>query len=167
MKSLTIKSFAFADFEFDAGKRLLLKAGKPVALNSKTFDLLEVFIERRGEIVGKDELLERIWAGQFVEESNLTVHVSTLRKILGEARGENRFIVTVPGKDYKFVGEENADPGEITVENHSFSRIVINEEIAETEIKRTITSFSRKKSTRRRENKIALNGSRKIVWRLV
>jgi DNA-binding winged helix-turn-helix (wHTH) protein/Tol biopolymer transport system component len=137
MKSLTTKNFMFADFELDRAKRLLLKHGKPVALNSKTFDLLEALVERRGEIIGKDELLEKIWAGQFVEESNLTVHVSTLRKILGETRGENRFIATVPGKGYKFVGEPNeaADESadEITIENHSFSRIVVAEEIEEVE----------------------------------
>ena len=111
MKSSITKSLTFADFEFDTGKRLLLKAGKPVALNSKTFDLLEVLIERRGEILSKDELLEKIWEGQFVEESNLTVQISTLRKLLGETRGENKYIATVPGKGYKFVGEVIEDAG--------------------------------------------------------
>ncbi len=119
--------FSFADFELNAAKRLLLKEGKPVALNSKTFDLLQALIERRGQIVSKDELLEKIWDGQFVEESNLTVQISTLRKLLGEARGENRFVVTVPGKGYKFVGETVEYPGGIEVENHRFSGIEIDQ----------------------------------------
>ena len=79
-------------------RRLLFKEGKPVSLNSKTFDLLLALIMKRGEILSKDELLETVWAGQFVEEGNLTVHISTLRKILGEKKDENRFIITVPGR---------------------------------------------------------------------
>ncbi len=131
MNSSPEKKYRFADFDLDTTKRLLLKAGKPVPLNSKTLDLLETLIERHGEVVPKDELLETIWAGQFVEESNLTVQISTLRKVLGEARGENRFIVTVPGKGYRFVGELEQGVDEITIENHSFSRIIVAEEIEE------------------------------------
>ena len=127
MNSLPDTKIKFADFELDTVKRRLLKSGETVALNSKTLDLLEALIERHGEVVTKDELLERIWAGQFVEESNLTVQISTLRKVLGEVRGENRFIVTVPGKGYKFIGERNDDENELTIENHSYSRIVIKE----------------------------------------
>src|SRR5580765_3948215 len=131
MNSSSEKKYRFADFELDTTKRLLLKTGKPIPLNSKTLDLLETLIERRGEVVTKNELLESIWAGQFVEESNLTVQISTLRKVLGEARGENRFVVTVPGKGYKFVGELEQGVDEITIENHSFSRVVVAEEIEE------------------------------------
>lgn len=131
MNSSPEKKYRFADFELDPTKRLLLKAGKPVPLNSKTLDLIATLIERHGEVVSKDELFESIWAGQFVEESNLTVQISTLRKVLGEARGENRFIVTVPGKGYKFVGELEQCADEITIENHSFSRVVVAEEIEE------------------------------------
>ncbi|MEP6945564.1 MAG: winged helix-turn-helix domain-containing protein [Acidobacteriota bacterium] len=119
----------FADFELDPVKRLLFKAGDQVALNSKTFDLLQMLAGRHGEVVSKEELIDGIWAGQFVEESNLTVQISTLRKLLGETRGENRFIVTVPGKGYKFVGEQIGVVDEITIENHSYSRIVVEEEV--------------------------------------
>lgn len=131
MNSLQETKIRFADFELDTLKRRLLKNGETVALNSKTLDLLVALIERHGEIITKEELLERIWAGQFVEESNLTVQISTLRKALGEARGENRFVVTVPGKGYKFVGEKADEPDEIRIESHSFSRIVVEEEIDE------------------------------------
>ena len=126
-----IKSLTFADFALDVAKRLLLKDGIPIALNSKTFDLLEVLVERRGEILSKDELLEKIWVGQFVEESNLTVQISTLRKLLGETRGENKFIVTVPGKGYKFVGQSNDETDDITMENHRNSRVTVSDEITE------------------------------------
>ena len=127
MNSPFKNKYRFADFVLDTSKRLLLKDGKPVALNSKTLDLLEALIEREGDVITKDELLESIWAGQFVEESNLTVQISTLRKVLGETRGENRFIVTVPGKGYKFIGESDYGPDEITIENHSYSSIVVEE----------------------------------------
>ena len=120
MKSLITNNFRFSDFELDGTKRLLFKSGKPVALHPKTFELLELLIDRRGEVLSKNDLLDAIWANQFVEESNLTVHVSTLRKTLGEVRGENRFILTVPGKGYKFIGEEKElefkIENEITVE---------------------------------------------------
>ncbi len=131
MNSLQDTKIRFADFELDTVKRRLLKSGETVALNSKTLDLLEALVERHGEVVSKDELLDRIWTGQFVEESNLTVQISTLRKALGEARGENRFVVTVPGKGYKFVGEIADEPEEIRIESRSFSRIVVEEEVKE------------------------------------
>ncbi len=129
MKPLITNNFRFSEFELDSTKRLLFKEGEQVALNPKTFDLLELLVARRGEILSKDELLQTIWEGQFVEESNLTVHVSTLRKTLGEARGENRFILTIPGKGYKFIGEEIVVEDEITIESHEISRVFIAEEI--------------------------------------
>ena len=63
METPTAKTFLFGDFELDVAKRLLLKQGKSVALNSKTFNLLLILVERRGQILRKDELLEKVWAG--------------------------------------------------------------------------------------------------------
>lgn len=129
MEKTTAKIITFDDFEIDAERRLLLKNGEAVALNAKAFDLLLTLVERRGEILSKNELLETVWKHQFVEENNLTVHISALRKIFGEQKGDHRFIVTVPGKGYKFVGELIEKSDEIIIENHSFSRIVVDEEI--------------------------------------
>lgn len=131
MKTLSAQYFRFAEFELDGTKRLLLKHGQPVALNSKTFELLLALVENRGEVLGRDELLERVWNGQFVEEGNLTVQISALRKIFGERRDEHRFIVTVPGRGYSFVADMEED-GDIIVESHSLSRIVIDEGEIET-----------------------------------
>jgi Tol biopolymer transport system component/DNA-binding winged helix-turn-helix (wHTH) protein len=128
METLTAKHFRFSDFELDGAKRLLFKQGKPVALNSKTFDLLLVLVSHQGEVLSKDELLEKVWAGQFVEEGNLTVQISTLRKIFGERKNEHRFIVTVPGRGYSFVAEFDGSDGDIIVERHSSSRIIIEEQ---------------------------------------
>lgn len=123
------KTFSFGDFELDSAKRKLLKNNEAIALNSKTFDLLLTLIENHGQVLSKDELLDKVWEGQFVEENNLTVHISALRKALGERKGENRFLVTIPGKGYKFIGELNGQNDEIVVERHSVERIIIEEEI--------------------------------------
>ena len=131
MNQLATNSFRFGDFELDTAKRLLLRGGNPVALNSKTFDLLETLLANRGEVLSREHLIESIWPDQFVEESNLTVQISTLRKALGEMLGENKFIVTVPGKGYKFVGEIDDETDQITIEKHRFARITVTEEIDE------------------------------------
>jgi Tol biopolymer transport system component/DNA-binding winged helix-turn-helix (wHTH) protein len=130
MEMLTEKKFTFADFELDGARRRLFKQGEAVALNSRTFDLLLVLVERRGEILSKDELLEIVWKGQFVEEGNLTVHISNLRKLLGEKKDEHQFIVTIPGRGYRFIAEIK---NETIVESHSLTQIVVEEEVAEDE----------------------------------
>src|SRR5215813_8728275 len=126
MQSLGTKNFRFGDFELDCARRLLLKDGKPVPLYSKTFDLLLTLVENHGQVLTKDELLEKVWAGQFVEEGNLKVQISTLRKIFGEKKGENRFIVTVPGRGYSFVAYLECGD-DIVVESHRLSRILVEE----------------------------------------
>src|SRR5438046_7318671 len=97
--------YTFDDFVVDTVRRLLLRDGQPIALPPKAFDLLVALIDAAGEATTKDELLERVWPNQSVEEGNLTVHISALRKALGERRGENRYIVTVPGHGYQFVAD--------------------------------------------------------------
>lgn len=132
MQNIAAKYFRFADFELDGAKRLLRKQGKPVALNSKSFDLLLTLVEHHGEILTRDDLLEKVWSGQFVEEGNLTVQVSALRKIFGERKDDHRFIVTVPGKGYSFVAElDEPTESDIIVESHSLSRIIVEEEISD------------------------------------
>ncbi|MBA2734199.1 MAG: winged helix-turn-helix domain-containing protein, partial [Acidobacteria bacterium] len=136
------KTYAFAEFQLDTRKRVLLKDGRPLALNSKAFDLLALLVEHGGEVLSKDELLETVWPKQIVEENNLTVQISALRKILGERKDEHRLIVTIPGKGYKFVADiqapsdqEHASPDEekeIVIENRTISRVVV-EEISEDE----------------------------------
>jgi Tol biopolymer transport system component/DNA-binding winged helix-turn-helix (wHTH) protein len=133
MKPREQRRFKFGEFEIDADRRLLLKDGQSVALNSKTFDLLLTLVEHRGKVVSKDELLDKVWEGQFVEEANLKVQVSTLRKVFGEKRNENRFIATVPGRGYSFVAELEND-SEIVVESHRLSRILVEEEISESDL---------------------------------
>jgi DNA-binding winged helix-turn-helix (wHTH) protein/Tfp pilus assembly protein PilF len=98
--------YEFGGFELEAGRRLLRRGtGEPIALTPKVFDTLLYLVEHRGETLDKDLLLRAIWPELVVEENNLTQNISTLRQVLGEARGENRFIATVPRKGYRFVAE--------------------------------------------------------------
>src|SRR4030095_6076964 len=87
--------------------------GEPVPLAPKVLDTLLVLIERRDRAVSKDELLEQVWDGTVVEEGGLTRNISVLRKALGEKPDEHTYIVTLPGKGYRFVADvrEAADPG--------------------------------------------------------
>ena len=99
------KIHRFDDFNLDARTRQLRRAGEVVTLQPKAIDLLLVLVESRGRLLTKDELLNLVWPDQVVEESNLTVTVSALRKALGERRGEHRFVVTEPGRGYRTVAD--------------------------------------------------------------
>src|SRR5947209_18799741 len=103
-KQLQSTMIRFDDFEADLTRRRLMRNGERLVLNARTFDLLAVLLQRAGDVVTKDELLSAVWPDQFVEEGNLTVHISSLRKALGERRGDHRFIITVPGRGHQFVG---------------------------------------------------------------
>ena len=124
--------YVFDGFQIDRQKRLLLRDGRPVPLTAKCFDLLLALVETRGREISKDELLERIWPGQVVEEGNLTVTMSHLRKALGEKAGEHRFIVTIPGRGYSFVGNLETANRSLIVEERSAARVTIEQEIEET-----------------------------------
>ena len=95
--------YEFGDFRVDAARHLLLRRGEPVPLKPKVFDTLLYLARHHGRVLEKDELMRAIWPDAFVEENNLNQTVSALRRVLGETRGENRYIVTVPGHGYRFV----------------------------------------------------------------
>lgn len=120
-------NIAFAEFEVDPAHRVLRREGEPVALKAKTFDLLLFLLENPNRVITKDEILEAVWAGQFVEEANLSVQVSALRKALGERRTAPRFLITIPGKGYKFVADIHQDEKNIS-ENHKVERFLLDEE---------------------------------------
>jgi DNA-binding winged helix-turn-helix (wHTH) protein/tetratricopeptide (TPR) repeat protein len=97
--------YKFGEFRIEAGKRLLLRGGALVALTPKAFDTLLHLIQNRQRVVEKDELMQAIWPDTSVEENNLNQNISTLRRVLGESRGENRYIATIPGKGYRFIAD--------------------------------------------------------------
>ena len=77
-------AYAFGPFLLEPRERRLLRDGQPVPLTVKTFDLLEVLVRRQGRLLHKEELLQLVWPDAAVEENNLTVTMSALRKVLGE-----------------------------------------------------------------------------------
>jgi TolB-like protein/Flp pilus assembly protein TadD len=96
-------TYKFEEFQMEAGKRLLLRNGEPVPLTPKAFETLLYLVRNREKVVAKEELMEAIWPDTAVEENNLNQNISTLRTVLGEGRSENRYILTVPGKGYRFI----------------------------------------------------------------
>lgn len=91
-------TLGFAGFELKPGERAVMQAGAPVKLGARAFDVLMALIERRDRPVTKDELFDIVWPGLVVEENNLQVQVSSLRKVLGP-----NVIATIPGRGYRFV----------------------------------------------------------------
>ena len=110
MADIDENSFIFNGFRIDGNRRLLLDdEERPVSLTPKVFDLLLYLVQNRGKLLAKDQLMSAVWPDTIVEESNLTQNVSILRRALGDAKGDNAFIVTVPGRGYKFVAEVTND----------------------------------------------------------
>jgi DNA-binding winged helix-turn-helix (wHTH) protein len=97
------QAILFSPYRLLAAQRLLLEGDKPVRLGSRAFDILAALVDRAGQVVGKEELIARAWPQTFVEESNLKIQVSALRRALGDGHAGNRYIVTVPGRGYNFV----------------------------------------------------------------
>ena len=96
-------AISFGPFRLVAAQRLLLEGDKPVRLGSRAFDILTALVERAGEIVSKEELIARVWPATYVEEANLKIQVSALRRALGDGQGDNRYVVNVVGRGYNFV----------------------------------------------------------------
>ncbi len=103
MRDADLLIYEFGDYRLDAGQLRLSRAGEPVPLTPKVFDTLLLLVKHKGEVLAKEEILRAIWPDTIVEENNLNQNISTLRRVLGESRGENRFIATVPGRGYRFV----------------------------------------------------------------
>jgi DNA-binding winged helix-turn-helix (wHTH) protein/TolB-like protein/tetratricopeptide (TPR) repeat protein len=100
--------YAFGPFLLDIRERRLLRDGEVVPLTPKAFDLLQVLVENQGHLLQKEELLRRVWSDAVVEENNLTVTISALRKALGEGPTDREFIETVPRRGYRFVADSRA-----------------------------------------------------------
>jgi TolB-like protein/DNA-binding winged helix-turn-helix (wHTH) protein/Tfp pilus assembly protein PilF len=111
----SVRFYDFDRFRLDAKRRLLTRDGEPVAIKPKALDTLLLLVQQRDRLVEKEELMTRLWPDTIVEEANLTQNIFVIRKALGEAPGEQRFIATVARQGYRFVGEvrevfEDASP---------------------------------------------------------
>jgi len=89
--------------QVDLASRELVVDGQPVRIGSRAFDMLAVLIAAKGELVSKNDMLKQVWPDTIVEENNLQVHMSALRKVLGESRG---LIQTVSGRGYRLVARQ-------------------------------------------------------------
>src|ERR1700728_3777157 len=96
-------AISFGPYRLLAAQRLVLEGDKPVRLGNRAFDILTALVERAGEVVSKEELIARAWPKTFVEETNLKLQVSALRRALGDGQGDHRYITTVVGRGYNFV----------------------------------------------------------------
>jgi len=105
MSLIQKEMYEFGAFSVDPEERLLTRDGTALSLTPKVFDTLLYLVRNPGRILTKDELLKEIWPDTFVEEVNLAVNISTLRKALGENPQDGRYIVTVAGRGYRFVAD--------------------------------------------------------------
>ena len=94
-----LPAYRFGAFELDVAERRLLRDGSPVAIPPRAFDVLVILVEHRGSLVTKEELMRRVWTGTVVEDANLSVTVSAVRRAIGR-----ELIATVPKYGYRFTG---------------------------------------------------------------
>jgi len=99
----------FGPFKLLPLQRLLLKGDQQVRLGSRALDVLITLTERPGQLISKDELMARVWPGIFVVPANLSVHITALRRALGDGVNGNRFVVNVPGRGYCFTASVTAE----------------------------------------------------------
>ena len=104
----TVRSYELDGFRVDAARRELLTAsGERPELPSRAYDALVYLIERRGEDVSRDALMQAVWPNTIVDDNNLNQLISDLRRAFGDSRSDPRYIATVPGRGYRFVGRVN------------------------------------------------------------
>jgi len=96
-------SYEFGPYRLDPSERLLTRAGDIISLTPKATEILLMLVVNAGQLVEKDKLLQQVWPDTFVEESNLSQNIFTLRRALGDERAGPRYIETVPRRGYRFV----------------------------------------------------------------
>lgn len=122
--------YEFGDFRLKVSERLLQRQGVDVPLPPKVFDILLVLVQNHGHVVDKERLMNEVWPDTFVEENNLKVYISTLRKTLGESAEGQKFIETLPKRGYRFatgITRLVDEDAELIVEKHTVSNITIKE----------------------------------------
>lgn len=127
----TQRSYEFGPFRLDAAEHLLLRGGEVVPLTPRVFDTLVFLVENAGHLLEREQLLKTVWADSFVEEANLTVCISSLRKALGEQSNGHQFIETVPKRGYRFVADVIVVGGqqdELVLHEQTRSQVTIEQE---------------------------------------
>jgi DNA-binding winged helix-turn-helix (wHTH) protein len=96
-------SYEFDRFQFRPSEQQLLCDGSPIPLTNKAFETLNVLISKNGRLVEKSELISAVWKDSFIEEGNLAVTISMIRKALGDTRKQSKYIQTVVKRGYRFI----------------------------------------------------------------
>ncbi len=128
--------YEFGSFRLDMGNRLLLRDGQVVPLKKKAFETLLVLVEHSGQVLEKEALMQRLWPDTIVEESNLTHYIYTLRRVLGDEKDNPQFIVTIPGRGYRFTAQvieqrpDSRNNEAARIEQPAFSGVAAAEEDA-------------------------------------
>jgi len=120
--------YRFGQFVLDPAKRTVSRADSPISLTPKAFDVLLFLVQNPKRLVTKDELLQAVWGGTFVEEGNLTQYVSHLRRALGDNSEETRLIATITRKGYQFA-EDVAFSDEVGPAKHAAARVHVTERL--------------------------------------
>src|SRR5262245_55969685 len=164
--------YKFGPFLVDRVKCSLLREGEVVSLSLKAFELLLALIEHRGRVLEKDWLLNHVWPDLVVEENNLARNISALRKALEEQPNEHHYILTVPGKGYRFIAsvreiEDGSDEfntlaferlmthAPVGVNSASGVEVTATEAIAKDKV---VETFSRRMTTNRYSLRILFAG---------
>ena len=114
MQTASVHIYEFGQFQLDTGKRLLRRLdGTPVPLTPIVFETLLYMVEHHDAVLDKERIMEAVWPDSIVEENNLAQAISKLRQVFGETPGSHSYIVTVPGRGYRFVAEVNKRNGNI------------------------------------------------------
>src|SRR5579859_4287658 len=101
---LAVRSaISFGAFQLFPAERLLKRGDDVVRLGSRAFDILAALVDRPGEVVGRRELIDKVWPDVFVEEASLRFHIAQLRKALGDGVQGSRYVLNVPGRGYTLV----------------------------------------------------------------
>ncbi len=142
--------YEFGPFLVDPSQNLLLRNKQPVPLHPKAFDTLLVLVQRSETVVLKDDLMKAIWPDSFVEESNLTQNIFVLRRALGDTVEGHRYIITVPGRGYRFTEKVRiiSEEERLIVESHSRTRVVIDEESSRSSTRATLSGETTTNKTR-------------------
>ncbi len=127
-KYLNATVYDFDEFSLEAENLLLLRNSEVVSLAPKAVEVLLALIESNGKLITKQEILDKVWKDTFVEEANLTHHISALRKALGEDKNGRKFIETIPRRGYRFVAElksgKHSASAEITIVERAAVRTI-------------------------------------------
>ena len=118
--------YEFGPFRVDPEKETLCRAGEPVPLTPKTFQILMVLVRHSKEVVTKDDLLKTVWPDTFVGEANLSRNIFMLRKALGESAQDRQYIITVPGQGYRLAESVHLVPeSELSIIAASHSKVEV------------------------------------------